>query len=94
VGKYLKEQNPEIKIIGVEPASSDHKLPGLKRITGLAEEFVPRILDKSLIEDMVGVADDDAYQTAADLARKEGILVGPTTCDTSSPCNMLNRKRD
>ncbi len=79
VGKYLKEQNPKIKIIGVEPSSSDHKLPGMKRITGLAPEYIPKILDRSVIDDIVEVADDRAYRTAIGLARKDGIPVGPTT---------------
>jgi cysteine synthase len=79
VGIYLKEQNPQVKIVAVEPASSEHKLPGLKRISGLDKEFVPKILDKSVIDDTIAVTDKEAYQTAADLARKEGILVGPTT---------------
>lgn len=79
VGKYLKEQNPEIKVIGVEPASPEHKLPGLKRITGLDEQFIPKILDRSVIDDIVGVSDEDAYRTALELARKDGVLVGPTT---------------
>ena len=79
VGRYLKEQNPKIKIIGVEPSSPNHKLPGMKRISGLAEEFIPKILDRSVIDDMVTVADEDAYQAAIDLARKDGIMVGPTT---------------
>lgn len=79
VGRYLKEQNPEVKIIGVEPSSQDHKLPGMKRITGLAEEFIPKILDSSVIDDTVEVTDEDAYRTAMELARKDGIPVGPTT---------------
>ena len=79
VGRYLKEQNPEIKIIGVEPCSPDHKLPGMKRITGLAEEFIPKILDRSVIDDTVEVTDENAYETAIELARKDGIPVGPTT---------------
>jgi len=79
VGRYLKERNPAIKIIAVEPAASNHKLPGLKRISGLSEELIPRILDKSIIDDFIQVTDDEAYRTAAHLARKEGILVGPTT---------------
>jgi len=79
VGKYLKQQNPQIKIIGVEPASSDHKLPGMKRITGLDEALVPKILDRSVIDAFVGVTDNDSYYTASKLARKEGIPVGPTT---------------
>ncbi len=79
VGKYLKEQNPEIKVIGIEPATSDHKLPGMKRITGLSAEYIPKILDRSVIDEIVAVTDEDAYGTALALARKDGILVGPTT---------------
>ncbi len=79
VGRYLKEQNPKIRVIGVEPSSPNHKLPGLKRITGLDEEFIPKILDRSVIDETVDVDDDDAYRTAIDLARKDGIPVGPTT---------------
>jgi cysteine synthase A/cysteine synthase B len=79
VGRYLKEQNPKIRIIGVEPSSPDHKLPGMKRITGLDEEFMPKILDWSVIDDIAEVTDEDAYGTAIKLARKDGIPVGPTT---------------
>ena len=79
VGRYLKEKNPEIRIIGIEPSSADHKLPGMKRITGLDEEYVPKILDYSLIDDTVEVTDDNAYRTALALARRDGIPVGPTT---------------
>lgn len=79
VSRYLKEQNPAIKVIGVEPSSPDHKLPGLKRITGLAEEYIPKILDRSLIDESVAVDDDDAYRAAIGVARKDGIPVGPTT---------------
>jgi len=79
VGRYLKEKNPKIKIIGVEPSSPDHKLPGMKRITGLAKEFIPKILDRSVIDDIVEVTDENAYRTAIKLARKDGIPVGPTT---------------
>ncbi len=79
VGRFLKKQNPNIKIIGVEPASPNHRLPGMKRITGLAEEFIPKILDRSVIDDSVEVSDEDAYRTAIELARKEGIPVGPST---------------
>jgi cysteine synthase len=79
VGRYLKEQNPKIKIIGVEPASPNHKLPGMKHISTLAEEFIPKILDRSVIDEMVAVEDECAYQAAIDIARKDGIMVGPTT---------------
>ncbi|OGO32923.1 MAG: hypothetical protein A2Z29_01655 [Chloroflexi bacterium RBG_16_56_11] len=79
VGRYLKEQNPAVKIVAVEPSSKNHRLPGMKRITGLAEEYVPKILDRSIIDDIVEVDDEQAYKTALELARKDGIPVGPTT---------------
>lgn len=79
VGRYLKEQNPAIKIIAVEPSSPNHRLPGMKRITGLGEEYIPKILDRAVIDDIVAVTDESAYRTAIELARKDGIPVGPTT---------------
>ena len=79
VAKYLKEQNPAIKIIGVEPSNPYHQLPGMKRITDLDERFIPKILDRTLIDEIVEVTDEDAYATAVELARKDGIPVGPTT---------------
>jgi cysteine synthase len=79
VGRYLKEMNPGIRIIGVEPASRQHNLSGLKRITGLPDEYFPKILDKDLLDDVISVTDDDAFAAGIRLARKEGVMVGPTT---------------
>ena len=79
VGRFLKEQNPNIRIIGVEPASRHHALSGLKRITGLPDEHYPKILDPNLLDDLVSVTDEEAYRAGIDVARKEGIMVGPTT---------------
>lgn len=79
VGRYLKERNPNIKIIGIEPASRDHKLSGIKKITDLPDEFKPKILDYSLIDDIIAVDDRDAFEAGIRLARTEGIMVGPTT---------------
>lgn len=67
VGRYLKEQNPEINIVGIEPSSSNHKLPGMKRIAGLDAQFIPKILDYSVIDDTIEVTDEDAYRTAIEL---------------------------
>ncbi len=79
VGKYLKEKKPSVKIIGIEPANQDHNLPGMKRITDLKEEYIPKILDRSIIDEIIEVEDEAAYRTGIELARKCGILVGPTT---------------
>jgi cysteine synthase A/cysteine synthase B len=79
VGRYLKEKKPSVKIIGIEPAETEHNLPGMKRTSDLSEDLVPKILDKSLIDETIAVEDEDAYHTGIQLARKGGILVGPTT---------------
>jgi cysteine synthase len=79
VGRYLKERNPNIRVIGVEPAQRHHKLSGLKRVTGLPEEHFPKILDRDLIDEFVSVTDDEAFAAGIRIARTDGVLVGPTT---------------
>ncbi len=79
VGRYLKERNPNIRIIGVEPAVRHHKLSGLKRVTGLPEEHFPKILDKDVIDEYISVADEDAFKAGIRVARSDGVMVGPTT---------------
>jgi cysteine synthase len=79
VARYLKERKPDVKIIGVEPASRGHKLSGIKKISNLPEEHQPKILDYSLIDEIVAVEDREAFETGIRLARTEGIMVGPTT---------------
>jgi cysteine synthase A/cysteine synthase B len=79
VGKYLKEKNPSIEVLGIEPSKENHNLPGMKRITGLDEKYIPKILDKSILDDIIEIDDDTAYKTGIKLARSTGILVGPTT---------------
>ncbi len=79
VGRFLKEQNPNIKVIGVEPATRHHNLSGLKRITGLPDEHFPTILDRDLLDDLISVTDEEAYKAGIEVARKDGIMVGPTT---------------
>jgi cysteine synthase A/cysteine synthase B len=79
VGRYLKERNPDIKIIGIEPSSRNHNLSGIKQISNLPDEFKPKILDYSLIDEIIAVDDKDAFEEGIHLARTEGIMVGPTT---------------
>jgi len=79
VGKYLKERKPDVRIIGVEPASRQHRLSGIKKISNLPPEHQPSILDYSLIDDIIAVEDDEAFEAGVRLARTEGIMVGPTT---------------
>ena len=73
--KYLKEQNPDIRVIAIEPQKG-HKLPGLKN---LEESKPPGILDRSLIDEVVRVNDEPAYAMTKRLFREEGLIVGPST---------------
>lgn len=78
-GRYLKEQKPAVTVVGVEPGESEHHLPGLKNISKLDDQYVPTILDRSVIDDVVAVTDEEAYQLTIALAEREGLLVGPST---------------
>ncbi|HSG97998.1 MAG TPA: cysteine synthase family protein [Woeseiaceae bacterium] len=79
VGRYLKERNPNIRVIGVEPALRHHKLSGLKRVTGLPDEHFPAILDRNVVDEYLSVTDEEAFKAGIRIARTDGILVGPTT---------------
>ncbi len=89
VARYLKERKPDVRIIGVEPASRNHKLSGIKKISNLPEEHQPKILDRSLIDEIIAVEDRDAFQAGIRLARTEGIMVGPTTGALLHAANII-----
>lgn len=78
-GEYLKSQNNNIKIIGVEPEKSPvitKSLSGTHGIQGIGAGFVPKVLDLSVVDEVVAVSDEDAYNFARLLGNKEGLLVG------------------
>ncbi|MEA2101083.1 MAG: cysteine synthase A [Thermodesulfobacteriota bacterium] len=82
VGRFLKERNPETRIVAVEPRNISALLghePGLHRIEGIGDGFIPPVLDTSLIDDVIEVTDDDAVDTCRRLARNAGLLVGPSS---------------
>lgn len=90
IGKYLKEQNPDVKIVAVEPKNVSALLgdePGLHSIQGIGDGFIPDILDTTLIDDVVEVTDQDAIETTRELARVQGLL-----CGTSSGANVWASK--
>ena len=78
-GKYLKEQNPDVKVVAVEPASSpvlSKGTPGSHKIQGIGADFVPDVLDTAVYDEIITVADDDAFETGRLIAKSEGVLVG------------------
>jgi cysteine synthase A len=79
VGKYLKEQNPDVKVVAVEPAGSpvlSQGKAGGHKIQGIGAGFVPNTLDTTIYDEIIAVADEDAFETGRKLAREEGILAG------------------
>ena len=82
VGRYLKAQNPKIQIVAFEPASSPlltEGHAGPHGLQGIGANFVPENLDRSVLDEILTVTDEDAYDTGRELARTEGILVGITS---------------
>ena len=79
IGKYLKEKNPNIRVIGVEPESSpliSKGYSGAHKIQGIGANFIPKNLDMNIIDEIITVKDDDAINTIKLLGEKEGVLVG------------------
>ena len=79
VGKYLKEKNPNIKVVAVEPASSpvlSEGRAGGHKIQGIGAGFVPETLDTKIYDEIIKVENEDAFKTGKEIARKDGILVG------------------
>lgn len=79
VGKYLKSQNPDVKVVAVEPASSpvlSKGVAGPHKIQGIGAGFVPDTLDTDVYDEIIAVENDAAFATGREIARKEGVLVG------------------
>ena len=79
VGKYLKSKNPNVKVVAVEPASSavlSTGVAGPHKIQGIGAGFVPDVLDTGVYDEIIAVANEDAFATGKLIGRKEGVLVG------------------
>jgi cysteine synthase len=90
VGRYLKERNPDIRIIGIEPQPG-HRIPGLK---SFAEASKPGIADWSVIDEILKVDDEPAYETTKRLWREEALTVGPSTGAVVAAINRLGVAED
>jgi len=79
VGQVLRERSPETRVVAVEPASSpvlSGGVPGPHKIQGIGAGFVPEVLDRSVIDEILSVSDEDALETARLAAQREGLLAG------------------
>ena len=79
VGRYLKQQNPQVKVVAVEPADSpvlSRGTAGPHKIQGIGAGFVPQVLDTAIFDEVITVENDDAFQAARQIGHREGVLVG------------------
>ena len=97
VGRYLKEKNPDIKIVAVEPADSP-LLSGGKAgphgLQGIGANFVPEILDTGLLDEILTVTTEEAYAAGKALVRKEGVLAGITSGAAVHAASVLARREE
>ncbi|MDE7028977.1 MAG: pyridoxal-phosphate dependent enzyme, partial [Lachnospiraceae bacterium] len=78
-GRFLKEQNPDIRVVAVEPAASpvlSGGQPGAHKIQGIGAGFIPKVLDVGIYDEIITVENDQAFETSRELTRREGILTG------------------
>ena len=97
IGKYLKEQNPQVKIYAAEPYSSpllSQGKSGAHKIQGIGANFVPAVLDRSAYDEVLTVKDEDALNTARELAVCEGILCGISSGAAVSAAKELAEKEE
>ncbi len=95
VAKYLKEKNPKIQIVGVEPKGSpflSEGKVGKHHIQGIGSGFCPKILDLNLIDQIISISDEEAYKTANMLAKKEGMCVGMSSGATMAAAITLAKE--
>ena len=95
VGRYLKEQNPHIRVVGVEPADSavlSGGKAGPHGLMGIGAGFVPAALDTSIYDEIIPVTSEEAYACARDMARTEGVLVGITSGAALHAAAMLAKR--
>ena len=79
VGQYLKSKKPGVKVVAVEPASSavlSTGVAGAHKIQGIGAGFVPKVLDTKVYDEIITVANEDAFATGRQIGRQEGVLVG------------------
>ncbi len=98
VGKYLKEQNPDIQVVAVEPDSSpvlSKGVAGTHKIQGIGAGFVPDTFDRSVVDKIITVTNEDAIETARKSAKQEGMLIGISSgASLFTATNLANENPD
>ena len=97
VGQYLKQQNPAVRIVAVEPASSPlltEGRAGAHGLQGIGANFIPDTLDLSVIDEIIPVTEEDAYAAGRELAQSEGILVGITSGAAVHAAKLLAQRSE
>ncbi len=97
IGEYLKKQNPEIKVAAVEPSDSpllSEGKSGSHKIQGIGANFVPKLLNTDIYDEVIAVEADDAFSAAKLLAKKEGILVGISAGAALSAAIRLAKRKE
>lgn len=95
VGEYLKEQNPEVKVVAVEPASSpvlSGGNPGPHKIQGIGAGFVPEVLNTKVYDEVIKIENEDAFAEGKAFATSEGILVGISSGAALKAAEILSRR--
>ena len=95
IGKYLKEKNPNIKVVAVEPASSpvlNGGKSGPHKIQGIGAGFVPDTYDASVIDEVLDIENDDAIRSSRQLAQQEGLLVGISSGAAAYAATILAKR--
>ena len=96
-GRYLKERNPAVRVVAVEPAESpvlSGGRPGPHKIQGIGAGFVPGTLELSVVDEIMTVTGDEAYAAARELARSEGVLAGVSSGAAAHAARALSRRPD
>lgn len=96
-GRGLKEANPNVQVVAVEPFGSpvlSGGRPGPHRIQGIGAGFVPQVFDAGVVDEIFKVRDEEAFETAQDLSRTEGLLVGISSGAAAFAATVLARRRE
>ena len=97
IGEYLKSQNPDVKIVAVEPATSpvlSKGTAGAHKIQGIGAGFVPKVLDTEVYDEILPIENDDAFETSRKVAKSDGLLVGISSGAALYAATQLAKRKE